>query len=153
MDKVLIDTDVILDFFFDRQPFSEYAAEVFSLCELKSIQGFVTPVICSNVYYLLRRTAKHEKVIDKLNQLLTIADVLMMDKNVIVMALSSKFKDFEDALQNYAAVNAGNVDAILTRNVKDFKNSEIGVLTPEDYLKTRIPGSQSNFNPEDFIAL
>ena len=139
MDKVLIDTDVILDFFFDRQPFSEYAAKVFSLCEIKSIQGFVTPVICSNAYYLLRRTAKHEKVIEKLNQLLTIVDVLMIDKDVIVQALSSKFKDFEDALQNYAAVNAGNVDAILTRNVKDFKNSEIGVLTPEDYLKTRIP--------------
>jgi len=136
MEKVLLDTDVILDFFFDRQPFSEYAAKVFSLCELKSIQGFVTPVIFSNVYYLLRRTAKHEKVIEKLNQLLTITDVLMMDKSVIVQALNSKFKDFEDALQNYAAVNQGYIDAILTRNIKDFKNSEIGVMTPEDFLST-----------------
>ena len=138
MDKALIDTDVILDFFFDRQPFSDYAAKVLSLCESKSIQGFVTPVICSNTYYLLRQTAKHEKVIDKLNQLLTFVDVLTIDKEVIVQALNSKFKDFEDALQNYAAVNAGNVDIILTRNIKDFKNSEIGALTPEEYLKTRI---------------
>lgn len=135
MDRLLIDTDVILDFFFDRQPFSEYAAKVFSLCELKSIQGFVTPVIFSNVYYLLRRTAKHEKVIESLKQLLTFTDVLVMDKNVIVLALNSKFKDFEDALQNYSAVNAGNIDAILTRNLKDFKNSEFGVMTPEDYLR------------------
>ncbi|MCX6236589.1 MAG: PIN domain-containing protein [Bacteroidia bacterium] len=137
MDRVLIDTDVILDFFFDRQPYSEYAAKVLSLCELKSIQGFVTPVIVSNVYYLLRRTAKHEQVIEKLNQLLTITDVLMMDKSVIIAALSSKFKDFEDALQNFAAFNAGNIDAILTRNVKDFKNSELGVFTPENYLMTK----------------
>lgn len=137
MDKVLIDTDIILDFFFDRQPFSENAAKIFSLCESKSIHGFVTPVIFSNVYYLLRRTAKHEKVIEKLKQLLTITDVLMMDKNVIVSALNSNFNDFEDALQNYAAVNAGNIDAILTRNFKDFKNSEIGVFSPEDYLKTK----------------
>lgn len=142
MEKVLLDTDVILDFFFDRQPFSEYAAKVFSLCELKSIQGFVTPVIFSNVYYLLRRTAKHEKVIEKLNQLLTITDVLMMDKSVIVQALNSKFKDFEDALQNYAAVNQGYIDAILTRNIKDFKNSEIGVMTPEDFLRTMKSGSE-----------
>ena len=138
MDKVLIDTDVILDFFFDRQPFSEYAASVFSLCELKKIQGFVTPVIYSNVYYLLRQTAKHEKVIEKLNLLLTITDVLLIDKEVIVQAMNSKFKDFEDALQNYAAIKKGNIDAILTRNIKDFKNSELGVLTPENYLRTKI---------------
>ena len=138
MDKVLIDTDVILDFFFDRQPFSEHAAKVFSLCELKLIQGFVTPVIYSNVYYLLRQTSKHEKVIEKLNQLFTITDVLIMDKNVVVQALNSKFKDFEDALQNYAAGNSGAINAILTRNIKDFKNSDIGVLTPEYYLKQKL---------------
>ena len=60
-----------------------------------------------------------------------------MDKNVIVSALNSRFKDFEDALQNYSAVNAGNIDLILTRNIKDFKNSEIGALTPEDYIKMK----------------
>jgi predicted nucleic acid-binding protein len=138
MEKILIDTDVILDFFFDRHPFSEFAAKIFSLCELKEIQGFVTPVIYSNVYYLLRQTAKHEKVIEKLNQLLTITDVLMMDKEVVVRALNSKFYDFEDALQNYSAVNLGKIDSILTRNIKDFKNSELGVMTPENYLKANI---------------
>ncbi len=136
MDKVLIDTDVILDFFFDRQPFSEYATKVFSLCELEKIQGYVTPVIYCNVYYLLKQTAKHEKVIEKLNLLLTITDVLMMDKEVLVQAMNSKFKDFEDALQNYSAAKTGDIDAILTRNVKDFKYSELAVLTPENYLKT-----------------
>ena len=138
MNKVLIDTDVILDFFFDRKPFSEHASKIFSLCELKMIQGFVTPVIYSNIYYLLRQTAKHEKVIDKLKLLLTITDVLIIDKEVLVLAMNSKFKDFEDALQNYAAIKAQTVDTILTRNLKDFRNSEIGVMTPEEYLKTKI---------------
>jgi predicted nucleic acid-binding protein len=138
MDKVLIDTDVILDFFFDRKPFSEQAAKIFSLCETKSIQGYITPVIISNVYYLLRQTAKHEKVIEKLNLLLSITEVLVMNKEVVMTAISSKFKDFEDALQNYAATKAGMIDTILTRNVKDFKNSEIAVFTPEDYLKLKI---------------
>lgn len=137
MDKVLIDTDVILDFFFDRLPFSEYAAKVFTHCELKQIQGFVTPVICSNVYYILRQTAKHEKVIEKLTQLLTIMDVLIMDKAIVVQALNSDFKDFEDALQNYAAEKMNDIDVILTRNIKDFKHSELGVMTPESYLKTK----------------
>ncbi len=138
MDNVLIDTDVILDFFFDRKPFSEHAAKIFSYCELKLINGFLTPVIFSNVYYLLRQTAKHEKVIEKLKELLTITEVLIIDKEVLLQALNSKFKDFEDAIQNYAADKSGTIDTIITRNIKDFKNSEIGVLTPEEYLKTKI---------------
>jgi predicted nucleic acid-binding protein len=135
MDKALIDTDVILDFFFDRKPFSDHAAKVLALCELKTIEGFVSPVIISNVYFLLRKTASHAKVIEKLNQLLTITDVLVMDKSVVQRALNSKFTDFEDALQNFAAVKHGTIDVILTRNIKDFKNSELGVFSPEDYLR------------------
>jgi predicted nucleic acid-binding protein len=67
MDRILIDTDVLLDFFYDRQPFSIDAAKVLSICELKLIHGYVTPVICSNLYYLLRQNANHEKVIGKIS--------------------------------------------------------------------------------------
>lgn len=138
MDKVLIDTDVILDFFFDRQPYAEYSAQVFGLCETNKIKGFVTPVIFSNVYYLLRRTARHDKVIDNLKQLLGITNVIAMDKEVVTNALNSGFKDFEDSLQNFAAMKHGAIDVILTRNLKDFSKSEIGVLTPESYIKSII---------------
>lgn len=136
MKNILIDTDVILDFFFDREPFSDNAAIILSYCESNKLNGFITPVICSNVYYLLRRTSKHEKVIERLSKLLTIIDVLQMDKEIIVEALNSKFKDFEDALQNFAAVKSGNIDAIITRNIKDFANNKIGALTPDSFLKT-----------------
>ncbi len=138
MDKVLIDTDVILDFFFDRKPFAQYSSQVIGLCETDQIKGFITPVICSNVYYLLRQTARHNKVINNLKQLLVITDVLMMDKEVVSNALNSGFKDFEDSLQNFAAVKNGEIDVILTRNLKDFSKSEIGVLTPESYIKSII---------------
>ena len=60
-----------------------------------------------------------------------------MDRNVIEKALNSGFKDFEDALQGYSAVNSGNIDLILTRNLKDYKKSELGVFTPETYIKSR----------------
>ena len=134
MKKILIDTDVILDFFFDRKPFSENSTTILNLCENKIIEGYVTPVIISNIYYLLRRTAKHEKVIEKLKLLLTILNVLKMDKSTIEKALNSDFKDFEDALQNFSAVNFGEIEAIITRNIKDYKRSEIGVLTPESFV-------------------
>jgi len=141
MQRILIDTDVILDFFFDRRPFVDDAAAILALCELKKISGFVTPVIVSNVYYLLRQGAKHDKVIQKLTELMTIIDVLSIDKQVIQTALTSDFKEFEDALQNYAAAHDGTIDCIVTRNVKDFKNSSLSVMTPDTFLsfyKSRI---------------
>jgi predicted nucleic acid-binding protein len=137
MDKVLIDTDVILDFFFDREPFSREAAQIISLCEAKKVKGFITPVICSNVYYILRQVAKHEKVIEKITQLIEIIDVLPMDREIVIQALKSGFKDFEDALQNFSAVKSKNVSVIITRNVKDYSSSEIGVFTPGEYLGMR----------------
>lgn len=136
MKRVLIDTDVILDFFFDREPFSEDAAQVLSLCESREIQGFITSVIISNVYYLLKQTSTHEKVTDKLKQLMTILEVLTTEKDVILKALNSGFRDFEDALQNYSAELNGSIDLIITRNIKDFKNSSLGIMTPGNYLKT-----------------
>ena len=137
MTRILIDTDVILDFFFDRQPFSENAAKIFSLCELQEIKGFVTPIIISNVYYLLRQTAKHEKVVEKLKLLVSITEILVIDKAIIVQALNSPFKDFEDALQNYSAEFAKEIDIILTRNTKDFKNSLLAVMTPDNFMKIK----------------
>ncbi|MEM9391532.1 MAG: PIN domain-containing protein [Bacteroidota bacterium] len=133
--RVLIDTDVVLDFFLDRKPFSEEATKIFALCEAKRVQGFMTPVIFSNVYYILRQTASHEKVIEKLNQLMNFIGVLDMGRGTIIQALGSDFRDFEDALQHYSAVQSDFIDVILTRNVKDFKKSEIGVLTPQSFLK------------------
>jgi predicted nucleic acid-binding protein len=140
MTRILIDTDVILDFFFDRQPFSENAAKIFSLCELQEIKGFVTPVIISNVYYLLRQTAKHEKVVEKLKLLVSITEILVIDKAIIVQALNSPFKDFEDALQNYSAEFDTEIDIILTRNTKDFKNSLLAVMTPDNFMKIKSGG-------------
>ena len=140
MTRILIDTDVILDFFFDRQPFSENAAKVFSLCELQEIKGFVTPVIISNVYYLLRQIAKHEKVVEKLKLLVSITEILVIDKAIIIQALNSPFKDFEDALQNYSAEFDTEIDIILTRNTKDFKNSLLAVMTPDNFMKIKSGG-------------
>jgi predicted nucleic acid-binding protein len=137
MTRILIDTDVILDFFFDRQPFAENASKIFSLCESKEIKGFLTPVIVSNVYYLLRQTAKHEKVIGKLKLLVSITEILVMNKEVILQALNSDFKDFEDALQNYSAELDNEIDLMITSNLKDFKNSKLAVMTPDNYIKSK----------------
>ncbi len=135
MENVLIDTDVILDFFFYREPFAEFATAILNLCEENKLKGFITPVIVCNVYYLLRKTAKHEIVIEKIKQLLTIIDVLKIDKDEVLDSLNSDFKDFEDAIQNFSAIKNGKISIVLTRDIKDYKKSELAVMTPETFLK------------------
>lgn len=136
MDHILIDTDVILDFFFDRKPFSDDASEILNLCEKGRLTGFVTPVIISNIYYLLRKTANHDKVIGSLKILINILDISIIDKDTIQNALNSGFKDFEDALQNFSAQKESQIKFIITRNLKDFKTSDLAIMTPETFLKT-----------------
>jgi len=136
MNKVLIDTDVILDFLFDRKPFSDDASKILSLCESKHIQGFVTSIMLSNIYYLLRKTAKHEKVTESLKMLMNILDIVTTDKTCVLDALNSEFKDFEDALQNFSAENDKEIKIVITRNIKDYKSSNLSIMEPEIYLKT-----------------
>lgn len=136
METVLIDTDVILDFFFDRKPYSEEASRILSLCEKGEVKGFVTSIMLSNVYYLLRKTASHEKVIENLKMLVNIIDVTTTNRKAVLEALNSDFKDFEDALQNFSAQNENDVKVIITRNTKDYKSSTLSIMTPEAYLKS-----------------
>ena len=136
MNKAFIDTDVILDFMIAREPFALDAARIFSLSENKEISICTTGLVFSNAYYILRKLGTHKKVIEKLTQLSKIIEIIGLSKDTVMQALGSDFSDFEDALQHYAALTGG-VKVIITRNTKDYKNSQLAVLTPDQYLKSR----------------
>jgi len=88
----------------------------------------------TNVYYILRKSYPHSAVVVKLRELLKILNVLSMNKDTVLSALNSEFTDFEDALQNYAAEYNGEINFVITRNIKDYKNSSLKVLIPNDFL-------------------
>ena len=136
MDKVLLDADVILDFFFDRKPFSDHSTRIINLCEKGEVKGFVTSITLSNIAYLLQKTASREKVITNLKMLMQFLDVATTDKESVLDALNSDFKDFEDALQNFTAQNFEEIKVIITRNIKDYKTSKLSIMTPETFLKS-----------------
>lgn len=136
MKSVLIDTDVLLDFYLDRKPFSEDSLQLLLKCEQKQFRAFITPVIVANTYYILRRHATHLYVVERLQILLDTISVIAMDQKQVLAALDSKFTDFEDALQYFSAVNSNKIDAIITRNIKDFKKSALPIFTPQEYLAT-----------------
>ncbi|MDR3713072.1 MAG: PIN domain-containing protein [Puia sp.] len=136
MSKAFIDTDVILDFMIARQPFAMDAARIFSLSEKKEISICTTGLVFSNAYYILRKLGPHKKVIEKLTQFARLVDIIGLPKTAVMHALESEFSDFEDALQHYAALSE-KIGIIITRNTKDFKYSELAVMTPDQYLKGR----------------
>ena len=136
MNKAFIDTDVILDFMIAREPFALDAARIFSLSENKEILVCTTGLVFSNAYYVLRKLGTHKKVIEKLTQLARIIEIIGLPKDSVMQALGSDFNDFENALQHYAALAEG-AKVIITRNTRDYKNSQLAVLTPDQYLKSR----------------
>ena len=136
MKNILFDSDVILDFYLDRMPYCDTTAILLSMCETKQIKGFITPLAMSNIFYLLRKVGKKEDVIIRLNQLISIMDIIDMNKKIVLTSLHSDFTDFEDALQNYAAEYSNKISIIITRNKKDYKHSKLTVLTPTEFLNT-----------------
>lgn len=133
MKLLYIDSDILLDIFMQREPFYKPASELLSLVDLKKILGFTTPLVFSNLFYILRKYKSKSMAIRTLATLENILDIVPVNKNSVEMALNSNFNDFEDALQYFSAIKA-KANYIITRNKSDFKSSEIPVLTPEEFL-------------------
>jgi predicted nucleic acid-binding protein len=134
MTDLFIDPDVIIDFLADRKPFSREAAIIFTLIEQKKLKGYTSSLTFSNLYFILRKFESHNKVISKLNSLSKMLNILKVEELTIRNALASGFSDFEDSIQYFCAIDSKRSDVIITRNTKDYKNSEIPVMTPRDYL-------------------
>lgn len=135
MTDLFIDTDVIIDFLIDRKPHSRESAVIFTLIEQKKIKGYASSLTFSNLYYVLRKFESNSKVKSKLKSLAHLVEILKVDEETIKDALESEFTDFEDSIQYFSALDSKKIDVIITRNTKDYKKSDIPVMTPGDYLK------------------
>lgn len=119
----------------DRKPHSREAAVIFTLIDQKKIKGYTSSLTFSNLYYVLKKLESHYNVLNKLESLSNLISILKVEEQTIKSALTSAFQDFEDSIQYFCAVDSKKIDAIITRNIKDYKKSEIPVFTPGDYLK------------------
>ena len=135
MNNVFVDTNVIIDFLADRKPFSDGAAQLFQLAKNKEIKLYIAAISVNNTYYILRKVCLHSKSLELIGSIDDLVEIIPLTQNVIRKAIKSGFKDFEDALQYYSALNVNKVDVIVTRNAKDFKKSEVPVLDPDALVK------------------
>ncbi len=135
--KIFIDSDVVIDFFTDREPHANPASELFDLNERGKIKLYLSAVSINNIYYIVRRYLGHRKTLKVIEELTLMTEIVGTTKKEIIQALKNNFKDFEDSVQYASALTINGIDVIITRNIKDYKNSEIAVMTPLNYLKMR----------------
>lgn len=131
--KVLIDTNVVLDVLLDRKPFVDASARVFGLSEQSRVEGFVCATTMTTTEYLLSQSFSGHESRQLLWKLLTLFEIATVNRPVIERALRSPIKDFEDAVLEEAGQVAG-VDAIITRNIKDFRRARLKILDPIQFI-------------------
>lgn len=131
--NLFLDTNVLIDLIGKREPFYNDIAVIASLAENKKIKLATSSLSFVNTTYVISRNIKQELVLEALKKFRIICDVSTIDDIVIDKSLISSFNDFEDAVQYFSALHHKS-EIIITRNKKDFKNSEIPVMTPTEFL-------------------
>ncbi len=134
--KIFIDADVVIDFLTDREPFANPACQIFELNERDEVKIHLSATSINNIYYITRKYIGHKQSLQVIEDLTETTEIVGTTKKEIIQALKNNFKDFEDSIQYSTALTIKDLEAIITRNVKDYKKSKIAVITPENYLKT-----------------
>jgi predicted nucleic acid-binding protein len=134
MKKVLIDTNVVIDLLAQREHHFNSTSRLFTLASKKLISAYVTSLTLVTTHFIVSRELSEAETRKVIRKFKTIANVLDLKDGYINLALDSDFRDFEDAIQYHTALS-NNLDAIITRNKRDFKKSCIPVFTTEEYLE------------------
>jgi len=131
--RILFDTNVILDVLLDREPFSSTAAKLFSKVETGEITGYVCATTITTIHYLTIKVIGANSALEEINKLMMLFEVAPVNRAVLDAALSSGFKDFEDAVAHESGVYK-EIQGIVTRDSDGFKKSKINIYSPEELL-------------------
>jgi predicted nucleic acid-binding protein len=137
--KVLLDTNIVIDYALERQPFWQNSEQIFLLLQQDRFIGYISASTVSDLYYIIRKQRGHSWTLNFLERLVKFCPVATVDRSVITMAFVANFSDFEDAIQ-YSTAVASQMDAIVTRNPSDFTNATaLQIFTPEQLIQSIAP--------------
>lgn len=134
MKKVFVDTNIIVDLIADRKPYSKFAIAIFQKAEEKKVKLYTSSHSIATTHYLLKKYVEEKELRNIIYSLLDYIQIIPIEIDTIKKALKSKHKDFEDAIQIITAYSVEKMDCIVTRNIKDFRDSEIPVLSPDELV-------------------
>ncbi len=131
--KILLDTDVNLDFVLARQPFFIKAKEIFLQIAQNKFKAYIASITAIKIHYFGRKEKSRDYTLQELEKLFRIVKACTANLSILQSALKSPIIDYEDAVQHECAV-AENLDAIVTRNANDYKNASIKIYSPAEFL-------------------
>jgi predicted nucleic acid-binding protein len=134
MKRAFIDTNILIDLIADRKPFSKYAIAIFQRAEQKEIELFTSSHAIATTHYVLKKYIDDKKLREVLLNLMDYISIIAINADILKKGFRSNHNDFEDAIQILCASSVDKVDCIVTRNIKDFKKSEIKVLSPDEFV-------------------
>ena len=131
--RCLIDTNILIDVLSNRKNFVKESSSIMKFCETKIIDGYLSALSFADIVYILREKLDPEAIKKVLNNLVLIFTFTDLNSQDLLDAANLKWKDYEDALQS---VNASKIkaDYIITRNIKDYKDSKVKAITPIELL-------------------
>jgi len=135
MKQHFLDANVVLDFALSREPYSLEAQTIFSLVELEKVKAGISMITIPILDYFIKKEYRLQERKALLTTIKQLAQILPATQESLDWALTSKFTDLEDAIQNHIAESNGYT-TIITRNKKDFKHSNLSILTPGELLST-----------------
>jgi predicted nucleic acid-binding protein len=124
---------VVLDVLLAREPFLSDSIRVLEAVEISRCRGLLCATTLTTIHYILRRAVGTKVSLQRVGDLLSIFDVAPVNRPVLETAVGKNFTDFEDAVMHQAAIQAG-ADCVVTRNITDFKNADLSVFTPAQFL-------------------
>ena len=131
--RLLIDANILLDVLQRRDPHYRNSALIWKLCETEQAEGWVSALSLANLVYVMRRELTPEQIDSVLGRLALIFHVADLSAADLARAAACRWSDFEDAIQSVTAERL-RADAIITRNVRDFRQSKVIALTPGEWL-------------------
>jgi len=135
MRKIFLDTNIILDLLAYRMPFYTDAAELFSLADKKKLALSISSLCLADIHYILSKQNPVMEIRKILRNFKVLVNVLSLDDKITDLALNSEFRDFEDAIQYYTAIE-NEQELIITRNQADFKDSKLPIMTAGEFLNS-----------------
>jgi predicted nucleic acid-binding protein len=135
MKNLFLDTNIVLDLLAYRMPFYTEAAKLFSLADKKKLRLSISSLCLADAHYILAKQNPEMEARKILRKFKVLVKVLPLDDKITNLALNSDFKDFEDAIQYFTAIE-NDQDVIITRNQSDFKESKIPVMTAGELIKS-----------------
>lgn len=133
--KILIDTNVLIDYIAEREPYFQDSRRILLACSENKISGCIAAHSINNIFYILRKSIPETERREILKKLCIITTVIGVDKKKLINALdNAEFSDMEDCLQTECAAYF-SADYIVTRNIKDFEKSSVVPILPSDFVK------------------